>query len=188
MDFEKIINNIKYGLELIKKVDRIIERWEKIEGYDNYSVSTFGKVRNDKTKKILKKLIDSSTGYYIVRLCKDGKAKTSRIHKLVAKAFFKNPQNKECVDHIDRNKLNNHFLNLRFATNSENGMNRSKQKNNTSGYIGVVFDKKNNKYTAQYKLNGKMKHIGRYVTAEQASKAYQEKIKEHFKEFANLSE
>ena len=66
-------------------------------------------------------------------------------------------------------------------------MNRRKQKNNTSGYIGVVFDKRNNKYVAQYQLNGKMKYIGRYVTAEQASKAYQEKIKEHFKEYANMS-
>ena len=56
-----------------------------------------------------------------------------------------NPQNKKCVDHIDRNPLNNHFLNLRYASYSENNQNKSKQSNNTTGYIGVSFNKSNNK-------------------------------------------
>ena len=180
-------NNIKNGLSLIEKLDRIIERWCKIDEYENYSVSTFGKVRNDTTKKILKIRIDTH-GYYIVNLCKDGEAKTSRIHKLVAKAFLTNPQNKKCIDHIDRNPLNNHFLNLRFATHSENAMNKSKRSDNTSNYIGVDFDKRSNKYRARYSLNGKSKHIGYYESPQLASSAYQAKIKEHFKEFANLSD
>ena len=45
-------------------------------------------------------------------------------------------------DHIDRNTLNNRKNNLRPATSTENSQNRSKYKNNTSGFTGVIWDKK----------------------------------------------
>ena len=114
--------------------------------------------------------------------------KTARVHKLVANAFITNTENKKCVDHIDHNPKNNHITNLRFATHSENIMNKSKHSNNTSGYIGVSFDKHAKKWLAQYNLNGKRKCIGRYNTAEEASTAYQAKIKDHYKEYANITE
>jgi hypothetical protein len=48
------------------------------------------------------------------------------IHHLVAQAFLPAPTDDDCViDHIDRNKLNNHPSNLRWVSRSENGMNRT---------------------------------------------------------------
>lgn len=179
------MNYTDYGFELIKKLDQLIERWKKIEGYENYSVSTFGRIRNDKTKRILKPKI-STNKYYCVGLHKNGIIKKINIHRLVGKAFLNNPQNKPYVDHVDRNKLNNHFNNLRYATSSENNRNRSKHKNNKSGYTGVTFDKSRNRFVATIFLNGRNKNIGRFKTAKEASNAYQLKIKEHFGEFANI--
>ena len=46
------------------------------------------------------------------------------------------------VDHIDRNKLNNHLSNLRYATHTENNQNASIKKSNTSGVKGVYWKKK----------------------------------------------
>lgn len=59
------------------------------------------------------------------------------IHRLVAMTFIPNLENKPCIDHIDNNRLNNNVDNLRWCTYSENGMNKIKQRNNTSGIVGV---------------------------------------------------
>jgi hypothetical protein len=77
------------------------------------------------------------------------------------------------IDHIDRNTLNNAKENLRAVTPHQSGCNRGKQANNTSGYIGVCWDKSNNKWKAYIReKNGKNRHIGRYDTAEEAARAY----------------
>ena len=103
--------NFKNGLELIKKMEHKIEMWKPIDGH-HYSVSSFGRVRNDKFDKILKNSIKSN-GYMVVDLYKNGKRKTVTVHRIVAKAFHKNPENKSCVDHVNGNKKNNHISNLR---------------------------------------------------------------------------
>ena len=131
-----------------------IENWRLIDGYDNYEISSHGRCRNNKTSRILKPNIVRS-GYYFVSLRKDKITKRYPIHRLVAFAFLENPLNKKCVDHIDRNQKNNMLSNLRWATLNENQGNRSKQKNTTSIYKGVYWNKKNQKWkTAIYK-NGK---------------------------------
>ena len=103
----------------------------------------------------------------------------------MALAFLPNPKAKKYVDHINRKKTNNNISNLRWATNSENMMNIPKKSSNTSGYIGVYYDKSRNKYCAEITINYKKKHLGRYNTALEASEAYQAKAKEMFGEFYN---
>jgi hypothetical protein len=183
------MTNIQNGMELIMKMDKMFkmdeEYWMPIKNYTSYSVSTYGNVRNNKTGRILK-AGDNGDGYYKVILCTNGNRQSMLIHKLVANTFIENLKNKKCVDHIDHNRVNNHISNLRWATNSENSMNKSKHKNNASGYIGVHYRKELNKFRALYSLNGKLKHIGCFNTAEEASKAYQAKIKEHYREYANI--
>ncbi len=123
------------------------EQWASIDGYTNYEVSWFGRVRNSKTGRLLKPGIGSH-GYLLVCLITEGKSRTPRIHKLVADAWVEYAGEKRCVDHIDCNKHNNHYENLRAADHSENNMNRKAQPNKSSTYKEVQFNKQANKYVA----------------------------------------
>lgn len=158
------------------------EEFGMITGYPNYSVSTNGYVMNNITDKILKTGKDTD-GYPYVNLSKNGKRTNRRVHKLVALAFIPNPNNKPFVDHIDRNTTNNNVSNLRYATNTKNGQNQDKHKNNTSGYKGVSFNKPRNKYKAEIRIDGKNKHLGLFKTALEASLVYEEKAIELHGEF-----
>ena len=91
------------------------ENWKAIEGYENYEISDHGNVKNIKTNRMLKLNIDSN-GYHQVSLCNNGKQTNLKIHRLVAEAFLENPDDKLCVDHIDRDKLNNHISNLNMCS------------------------------------------------------------------------
>ena len=158
------------------------EIWKKIDDYE-YEVSTLGNVRRIGSDKVLKPGIGTG-GYYYVNLSKNGKRQNKLIRRLVAIAFIPNPDDKPFIDHIDNNRKNNNVNNLRWCTSSENQHNTAKQYNNTSGFKGVCFDKRSQKYLATIKLNGKHIHIGLFKTAEEAFEAYKQKADELHKEFA----
>lgn len=98
-------------------------QWEKIDGFNNYSVSDTGLVRNDTTSRILKPCTGNH-GYYMVFLHKNNKGNQKTVHRLVAAAFIPNTDNKRCVNHIDGNKQNNCVANLEWCTHSENQQHR----------------------------------------------------------------
>ena len=95
------------------------ETWIKVKGFELYSVSDQGNVRNDKTGCILKGGLDTY-GYPQVILCKNGSRYGRKVHRLVAEAFIPNPDNKPQINHVDGNKQNNAASNLEFCTNQEN--------------------------------------------------------------------
>lgn len=70
----------------------------------------------------LKQIYDKACGYMIVTLCKEGKKKNKRVHRLLCEAFLPNPHNKKHVNHIDGNKLNNYLTNLEWNTPKENAI------------------------------------------------------------------
>ena len=105
-----------------------MEIYKNIKHYENYQVSNKGNIKNQKTGHLLKPSKDRG-GYFYVILYGNKIKKHKYIHRLVADAFLENPNSKGFVDHIDNNRTNNNIENLRFATRSENGMNRLKQKN-----------------------------------------------------------
>jgi len=72
------------------------------------------------------------------------------------------------VDHKNHIRSDNKYLNLREVTSSENMKNKSKYKNNTSGFNGVCFEPKRNKYKAYISVLGKVKNLGRFDTAKEA--------------------
>jgi|SRR5215469_1495376 len=76
------------------------------------------------------------------------------------------------IDHINENPSDNRWENLREATPSQNHRNRGKQKNNTTGFKGVTFDKRRGKYIAGIKLNQKRYSAGNcFSTPEEAYEA-----------------
>jgi len=62
-------------------------------------------------------------GYKRVTFCINGKLKKMLVHRLIALTYIPNPENKPHIDHIDRNKLNNHISNLRWVSHLENMQN-----------------------------------------------------------------
>lgn len=106
------------------------EVWRDVVGYEGlYEVSNMGRVNsfpklNNKnpvyhSKRELK-LVKNGDGYYRVSLSRDGCDKRVFVHKLVAQAFIKNPENKPQVNHKDSNIKNNTVGNLEWCTHSEN--------------------------------------------------------------------
>jgi hypothetical protein len=91
-----------------------------------------------------------------------------------------------CIDHIDENKLNNKFSNLRLATSSQNGFNITKTKSNTSGHRGVSWHKKFQKYQAYIDFKGQCFYLGLHETFEQAVATRQAKELELYGEFSPL--
>ena len=156
----------------------------------NVEVTKCGRVRRVKKEWIIKincfkfgevdfsKLKLSYNGYKILSIkTKDLKIKTVFLHQLIASAFlgYKWQGLKNVVDHIDSNKLNNHLDNLRVVTNRENS---SKETTFKSGLpTGVYFLKKINKFESRIYFNKKSIYLGSYNTPEEASQAYQNKLK-----------
>jgi len=112
----------------------------------------------------------------------DGKRTTLRMHRLIMGA-----QPGEQVDHIQHLTLDNRKSELRLCTNSENLMNRGAQENNTSGFKGVGWNKRDQKWTAQIVLNGKNKSLGYYATPELAHEVYCRAAHELYGEFARVA-
>ncbi len=80
----------------------------------------------------------------------------------------------KCVDHIDRDTLNNSRDNLRLATKSDNGRNRGKPSNNTSGFKGVSWCRRDKKWKANIRVSpkGPYNFLGRFENKEDAAKEY----------------
>ena len=103
------------------------EVWKDITNYEGlYQISNLGRIKSLKryekcgeklrirNERFLKQR--KTMGYFYVILCKNGKSKTYRTHKLVAKEFVSNPLNFLQVNHIDGNKENNFANNLEWCT------------------------------------------------------------------------
>ena len=164
-----------------------VEVWRSIDGYNNYAISSFGRVKNVITGRILKARSDKY-GYLQINLYDDGVMKTHKIHRLVCCTFIDNPDDKLCVDHIDNDKTNNNISNLRFATSKENNQNRKLSSNNTSKVKGVYFHKRAKKWCARIMINGINIHIGYFDNLEDAKIARINRANEAFGIYTNACE
>jgi len=104
------------------------------------------------------------------------------MHRLIM-----NPPRGLDVDHINGDGLDNRKQNLRQATDSQNQQNRHRLSTNTSGYRGVTFHKKLNKWQAGIKKFGHSYYLGLHPTAESAALAYDLKAREIYGEGARLN-
>lgn len=114
-------------------------------GYENYSITNYGRLVNTKDNYVIKSHIKQ--GYYRFRIKVNGKYKYLLKHRLIAKAFVpQNNRNKMVINHRDGNKLNNNIINLEWSTIEENNSHAHK--------IGLVnYDKTITKEEAEYIIN-----------------------------------
>lgn len=118
----------------------MVEIWKDIENYEGYyQVSNKGRVkslerdiscrgRKHTLKMLYLKEDVSDSGYKRVTLSKKSVTKRFLTHRLVAKAFLENPENKPFINHIDNNPQNNTIKNLEYVTHSENMLHAQRQK------------------------------------------------------------
>ena len=156
----------------------LFEIWKDIEGYEGlYQVSNLGRVKAlDRyvkhwrgglllRKEQIKRQSNDCDGYLIVTLCKEGKIKNYRVHRLVAEAFIPNPNNYPQVNHKDENKQNNFVWvnedgtvdleksNLEWCTNKYNVTYGTGIKRRSTKRINC---KVLSKQIAQYSLEGEL--------------------------------
>lgn len=154
-----------------------MEIWKDITGYEGrYLISSLGRIKsNDRyincthnaKRKIKGKMINpyvSGVGYYMAYV----QGKYLYIHRLMAIAFIKNPQNRKEVNHIDGNKLNNNLKNLEWVSKRENLVHY--HSNNRSMPTGVYHEGKT--YRSRIYVNGKLLTIGRFNSISDAHNAY----------------
>ena len=90
------------------------------------------------------------------------------------------------TDHRDGDGLNNQRENIRACSDAENGRNRRKNVNNSSGFKGARWHKGAGRWVAQIWFNGKQKYLGLYSTPQEAHAAYCAAAIELHGEFANF--
>ena len=118
-----------------------MEVWKIIENHPDWEISTIGGVVRNKETKEIKTTHRHPKGYLMVSL----NNKEYLVHRLVAKAFIPNPDNKPQVDHIDGCKTNNDASNLRWTTSKENNSNPNTSYKNShdpwnKGLTGIVYN------------------------------------------------
>ena len=87
--------------------------------FDHHSVDEYGNVLNEKTGNILKPYVGSG-GYLYVKPCENSKTTHLSIHRAVAMCFCEGYEPSLVVDHIDGNKENNYYKNLRWCKQIDN--------------------------------------------------------------------
>jgi hypothetical protein len=149
--------------------------YKKIPGTSKYGISESGEVIIFKTGKIMKPNLNKRGRLQITLLSDEGKRKTFKIHQLVAMAYLGHEPCgcQRVVDHIDNDRLNNHYTNLQIISNRENCSKDKWRHNYSSQYTGVAWNKRTKKWYTQIQINGKIKYLGLFSSEEQASKAYQ---------------
>lgn len=116
---------------------------KRIQGYEElYTISNYGEVFLIKNG-LKRKTSITRAGYALITLSKNAVKKTFLLHRLVAEHFVPNPENKEEVNHIDGNKLNNKASNLEWVSGEEN-----REKAIATGLINS-FSNRNNVFTEE---------------------------------------
>jgi hypothetical protein len=114
------------------------EIWKEV-GINNYFVSNYGRIKNNKTE--ICKLKPNAHGYIKISI----NNKSYSVHRLVALSFIPNIENKEFVNHIDGNKRNNKLTNLEWATCLENNIHKiNNNLSNTTKKV-IQYDSNMNK-------------------------------------------
>ncbi len=110
----------------------------------------------------------NSIGYWEIGL----QNKLHKAHRLAWLYMTDEPLPPE-IDHVDGNRANNRWINLRAATHAINQHNRkTAHRNSTTGLLGVGLNKRTGKFSAAIYVSGERIHLGTFPTGDEASAAY----------------
>jgi hypothetical protein len=121
----------------------------------------------------------NSDGYPRIRISK----RLYKAHRL-AWLYVYGEWPPQLIDHINCNRDDNRLSNLRLADLTQNQANRPPGKNNTSGFKGVSWRRREKRWTAEITRHGQKIQLGTFLRAEDAAEAYRKAALEHFGEFA----
>lgn len=110
----------------------------------------------------------------------DAPKKRMRLHRLIM-----NARKGDIVDHRDTNRLNNLRSNLRFASFTQNSVNRSRNRSQRAMFKGIYAQ--GNRWGARLQINKKSVHLGAFGTQEKAARAYDKAALAAWGEFARLN-
>lgn len=139
---------------VIWRLDRPQEHFKTQRSYQRYLNVQAGKP------------IKASVNYYGYKVVGLGQAVLA-VHR-IAFAIMTGNFPKFNVDHIDGNPLNNIWANLREVSQAINTRNQRMNIRNTSGYAGVYYAKRENRWACQVKVDGVLKRLGAFDTPEEA--------------------
>lgn len=156
-------------------IEKILETFH----YDSEQGKLFWKIKRSQNTKIGDEAgWITSDGYRKVRFDQ----KEIRTHRIIF--FIEHGFVPDVIDHINGNRLDNTITNLRACSKSQNGMNRGRQKNCSSGISGVCWNKAANKWQAYIKVNGRQIYLGVFLNKQEAAEAVSKARTELHKDFA----
>ncbi len=127
----------------------------------------------------------SNTTYCTIYL----NGKNVYLHRYVlARMLGRELTNKDRVDHINGNGLDNRRENIRLCKHQQNMWNQPSRRNTSSKYKGVTYFKRDGNWQAKIAPNGKTLQLGYFKTEVEAADAYNQKATELFGEFAKLND
>ncbi len=137
--------------EILSIVD-LPEEWKQFPDNKNYLVSNKGYIKNCKTGKRFHGSLDKTSGYMRTAINK----KASSIHFIVAKTFIPNPDNKESVNHKNKDRTDNRVENLEWATYAEQNIHKNENsiktyKQHNNGKTILRINKETNEIIEKYK-------------------------------------
>lgn len=165
-----------------------MENWKDIKGYEGfYQVSDLGRVKSlerlvknrngfSLNKEKILKVKRESSGYGQVSICSNGIVKYKRVHQLVTESFLNHVPDgfKLVVNHINFDRADNRLENLEIVTARENS--NQKHLRSSSQYTGVYFNKANQKWISEIRIDGKSKYLGSFANEYDAHLAYEKAL------------
>jgi hypothetical protein len=112
----------------------------------------------------------------------DGKLIQQHLHRLLLDA-----QPGEDVDHINGDGLDNQRNNIRLCTRSQNVANSGLRSTNTSGYKGVSWYSRYNKWMASIAINHKHITLGYFNNPQDAARVYDNAAQKYYSAFAKTN-
>ena len=129
--------------------------------------------------------------YYDHGYARRDKIRDKKKKRIYMHSFIMNTPAGMETDHKDNDKpdhgLDNRRDNLRVATNAQNKMNKGKGIDNASGYKGVHWDKRDNKWRATISMENRKKSLGYFTDPIEAARAYDAAARLHHGEYASLN-